>query len=556
MNQAPHPQTLASLRGSATMPQAAPTVLHLLAAAAARAPQREALVCGDERLTHAHYLAAVAAFAHELRALGAGAGERVATLVGNSTDACIAALGALAAGAQLTPLNALLTAHELAPILADAQPRVFVVDAALADVALPVAQRLGVAHCIVVGQGARRLADVPHGAGLPPLLPEPDPDALALLQYTGGTTGRAKGVELTQRALAVNVAQREALLPTREGDRVLCMMPLAHAYGMAMGLLLALRAAATLVILPRYQPDAVLDAVQRERIGVFLGSPTIFTGLLAHPRAAATDWRSVHTCYSGASALAAATLARWHALTGAPVLEGYGLTEAGPVLAFNPAGEPAQPGTVGVPVPATVIEIVDLEQGTRVLARGEAGEVRARGPQLMRGYRQRPEETAQALRDGWLYTGDIGLVDAAGRLVICDRKKDMAIVGGYNVYPREVEELLFGHPEVADAAVIGVPDAYRGEALQAWVVLRGGAQPGPVLQDLQALCAERLARYKQPAHWRVTDALPKTAANKTDKLALRRSAGTADRPSQDAAALPSAPRSGAAFTPTPQGDSA
>ncbi|HEX6018294.1 MAG TPA: AMP-binding protein, partial [Burkholderiaceae bacterium] len=314
---------------------------------------------------------------------------------------------------------------------------------------------------------------------------------------------------------------REALLPTREGDRVLCMMPLAHAYGLAMGLLLAVRAASTLVILPRYQPDAVLDIVPRERIGVFLGSPTIFVGLLAHPRCAGTDWRSVHTSYSGAAALAAATLERWRELTGTSVLEGYGMTEAGPVLTFNPACGRVLPGTVGVPVPDTEIEIVDVETGSRVLARGESGEIRVRGPQLMRGYHNRPDETAQALRGGWLYTGDIGSIDEDGTLTIRDRKKDMAIVGGYNVYPREVEEVLFAHPDVADAAVIGVPDAYRGEALRACVVPRPGA-----LRDaaaLQAFCAQRLSRYKVPAEVCFMATLPKTAANKTDKAELRRS---------------------------------
>lgn len=516
----------AAVRGAAAVPVAAPSVVHLLADAALRAPRREALVCDDERIDYERYLAAVAGFAHDLQALGA-AGERVATLIGNSIDGCVAAFAGLAAGAQLAPLNALLTPHELEPILADALPRVFVVHSALAAAAVPVARRLGIAHCIVVGEGARRLADGAteaaraHGSGRTALPPLPHPDAPALLQYTGGTTGRAKGVELTHRALAVNVAQREALLPTREGDRVLCMMPLAHAYGMAMGLLLAVRAASTLVILPRYQPDAVLDIVPRERIGVFLGSPTIFTGLLAQARCAGTDWRSVHTCYSGAAALAAATLERWRSVSGAPVLEGYGMTEAGPVLAFNPAGGPVKPGTVGVPVPGTEIEIVDVETGTRVLERGASGEIRARGPQLMRGYRQRPDETAQALRDGWLYTGDIGLIDEDGWLAIRDRKKDMAIVGGYNVYPREVEEVLFAHPDVADAAVIGVPDAYRGEALCACVVPRAGASGDAAA--LRSFCAERLSRYKVPAEVRFMAALPKTAANKTDKTALRRS---------------------------------
>ncbi len=502
----------------ATLPRAQPTVVQMLAAAAQSSPQVEALVFGERRLDYSGYLASVAAFARELQSLGA-AGGRVATLLGNSIEACVAALGTLAAGAQQVPLNPLYTAYELAAILEDAAPLVLVVDANLAAMAEPVARAAGVTHVIVVGDGARHLDA--GAAGVATLPPSPAGDALALLQYTGGTTGRAKGVELTHGAIAINVAQREALLPTRRGDRILCMMPLSHAYAMSMGLFLALHCAGTLVILPRYQPDEVLSIVPRERIGVFLGSPTIFNGLLAHPGFAQADWHTVHTCYSGSSALAAATLERWRAAVGAPVYEGYGQTEAGPVLTFNPAGGLVKPGTVGLPVPLTEIQIVDVETGEQVLATGECGEIRARGPQVMRGYRNRPEETAQALRGGWLYTGDIGEFDADGYLSIRDRKKDMVIVGGYNVYPREVEEVLFAHPDVADAAVVGRPDAYRGEILVAHVVPRPGASPDA--EQLLAHCRERLARYKLPAQWQFVQQLPKTPANKPDKLALRRS---------------------------------
>jgi long-chain acyl-CoA synthetase len=505
------------------LPHAEPTVVQMLAAAAQAAPGGEALVCGGRRLDYTGYRDSVATFARELQSLGA-AGSRVATLLGNSIEACIAALATLAAGAQQVPLNPLYTAHELAAIFEDSTPTVLVVDATLAVVAEPVARRAGVAHVIVVGEGVRRLDAGRLDAGrfdAASLPPPPPTDALALLQYTGGTTARAKGVELTHGAIAINVAQREALLPTRRGDRILCMMPLSHAYAMAMGLFLALHCAGTLVILSRYQPDEVLDIVGRERIGVFLGSPTIFTGLLAHPGFAQADWHTVHTCYSGSAALAAATLARWREAVGAPVYEGYGLTEAGPVLSFNPVRGPVKPGSVGVPVPLTEIEIVDIETGEQVLPPGLCGEIRARGPQLMRGYRNRPEETAQALRGGWLYTGDIGEFDADGYLFIRDRKKDMVIVGGYNVYPREVEDVLLAHPDVADAAVVGRPDSYHGEMLVAHVVPRPGARPDA--EALLAHCRERLARYKLPAQWQFAQQLPKTPANKTDKNALRRS---------------------------------
>ena len=501
-----------------TLPRVEATLVQMLAASAHAAPRREALVCGERRLDYAGYFAGVAGFARELQSLGA-AGERVATLLPNSIEACIAALGAFAAGAQQVALNPLYTAHELLAIFEDAAPAVLVVDAALAAMAEPVARHAGVKHVVVVGEGARRLDTWQLGqASLPPA---PAADSLALLQYTGGTTGRPKGVDLTHGAIAINVAQREALLPTQSGDRILCMMPLSHVYAMAMGLFLSLHCAGTLVILPRYQPDDVLDAVVRERIGVFLGSPTIFTGLLAHPRFAQTDWASVHTCYSGSAALPAATLARWRDAVGAPVYEGYGQTEAGPVLTFNPVRGPVKAGSVGIAVPLTEIEIVDAVTGEQVLPAGSCGEIRARGPQVMRGYRNRPEETAQALRGGWLYTGDIGEFDADGYLFIRDRKKDMVIVGGYNVYPREVEDVLFAHPDVVDAAVTGRPDDYRGEILVAHVVPRPGTAPDA--DTLLAHCRERLASYKLPAQWRFVPQLPKTAANKTDKNALRKS---------------------------------
>jgi len=505
------------------MPRMWPTVVDMLAAAAAEAPQTEALVCGQRRLDYAGYLACVAGFAHELELLGAR-GQRVATMIGNSIEACVAAFATLAAGAQQVPLNPLSTPHELGPILEDAAPTVMVIGEDLADTIGAVARRAGVRQLVVVGERSRRLDTWRVGEALLPALP--DPGSLALLQFTGGTTGRAKGVDLSHRAIAINVAQREALLPCRRGDRVLCVMPLAHAYAMAMGLFLAPNCAGTLVVLPRYQPEEVFAAVARERIGVFPGSPTVFVGLMSHTGFADADWHSVHTCYSGAAPLAAATLERWREAVGVPVYEGYGMTEAGPVLSFNPAGGLTKPGSVGLPVPLTEIEVVDVETGTRVLPAGGRGEIRARGPQCMQGYRNRPNETAATLRDGWLYTGDIGEFDDDGYLTIRDRKKDMVIVGGYNVYPREVEDVLFAHPEVIDAAVVGVADAYRGERVVAYVVMRAQA-----MADAPALlehCRAKLARYKLPSVLRFVDALPKTAVNKTDKAVLRRLAAAED----------------------------
>jgi long-chain acyl-CoA synthetase len=507
---------------AADLPRAHATVVHMLADAATHDPTAEALVCQDQRLSYAEYFACVCGFANELQALGAR-GERVATLLENSVESCVAAFGALAAGAQHVPLNPLYTPRELDFILRDAAPLVLVLHQAFAQAIEPVARKAGVRHCIVVGPGTARLEAWRAATAALPHLPEAD--ALALLQYTGGTTGKPKGVNLTHRAISINVSQREGLIPSRGGERILCMMPISHAYGMAMGLFLAAYCAGTLVILPRYAPQEVLASVQRERISVFPGSPTVFVGLMTHPDFLRTDWHTVRICYSGAAPLSAQTLGRWRDAVGAPVFEGYGQTEAGPVLSFNPVAAPVKPGSVGVPVPLTEIQIVDPETGRRVLAQGERGEIRARGPQIMQGYRNLAAETAETLREGWLYTGDIGEFDSEGYLFIRDRKKDMAIVGGYNVYPREIEEVLFLHPDVIDAAAVGAPDAYRGEIVVAYVALRPGAHAG--VDELLAHCRDNLAKYKAPARLELLDALPKTSVNKIDKRALKaRAAGS------------------------------
>ena len=515
---------------AAPLPPVYPTVVDMLAAAASEAPDAEALALDDRRLTYREYAACAAGFAAELAELGAGPGTRVATILSNSIEACVAAFAIHASGAQSVPLNPLYTPRELDYILKDAAPVALIADANLEATARPLAAAAGIRHVITLGEGARRL-DTWRGQAL--RLPRPAPDSLALLQYTGGTTGRAKGVNLTHRAIATNVSQREGLLPTSRpdtgrGERILCMMPLFHSYAMAMGLFLAAYCRGCLVIRPRYRPDDALRMVAAERITIFPGSPTIFTGLMAHADFARTDWSSVHTCYSGSAPLPEETLRRWQHAVGAPVYEGYGQTEAGPVLTYISAKGVAKAGSVGIPLAKTEVEIVDVETGKIVLGVGDRGEIRARGPQIMQGYRNLPQETADALRDGWLYTGDIGEFDADGYLFIRDRKKDMAIVGGYNVYPREIDEVLFLHPDVADAAAVGVPDAYRGEVIRAYVVLRPGA--AATRDELLAHCRANLARYKVPAAIEILAALPKTTVNKTDKKALREQAHAATSP--------------------------
>lgn len=477
--------------------------LRLLVDAAARRPDNEALVCGAVRLTYRDYHRAVAGLADALRDQGAS-GKRVALLCGNSIEAVVATLAIQAAGAVFCPMNPAYTERELRQILADCRPHLAICDATCAS--------------LVRGLGLVRVVDTKSWPMSDLALALPDPDALGMIQYTGGTTGRPKGVMLTHRAIATNIAQREAFLPTREGDRFLCMMPLFHSFALAMHLYQSLWCAGTLVILPRYRPDWVVAALASERITVLAAGATVFTGLLGYD--GFTGGASLRVCYSGASALPEAVLRRWVETTGAPIYEGYGQTEAGPILTYNSPLFPMKPGRVGRPLPGTTLEIVDVATGA-VLPAGQAGEIRARGPQIMTGYWERPDETAAALRDGWLYTGDIGALDADGDLAILDRRKEMVITGGYNVYPREVDEVLLMHPAVADAAAFGVPDDYRGEVLHAHVVLRSAS----TVEALLAHCRTNLARYKVPVRIDIVASIPKTGVGKIDKQALRRLAG-------------------------------
>lgn len=505
---------------STTLPHTHDTVVAMLEHTAAEFGDRIALVQGETSLTYRALRRCAAGLAQVIRAQ-VRPGDRVATVLGNSLLAAVAPYAIAAAGAVHVPLNPLYTARELGFMLRDASPSLVLADDALVRTVEPLLAELAGCGFLPAAAVASRL---PAWAADPALdgltLAAREPHALALLQYTGGSTGRPKGVQLTHGAINSNIAQREALLPVARGrENVLCVMPLFHSYAMAMGLYLSAYSGSTLVILPGYHPERVLEAVQRHRINIFPASPTLFVGLMNCAQFASTDWSGLHTCYSGSAALPAETLERWQRATGSRVWEGYGQTEAGPLLSTNPSGGPAKIASVGRAVPGTEIQIVDVETGLTALPAGQCGEVRARGPQLMAGYWNLPEESAESLRDGWLYTGDLGELDADGYLFIRDRKKDLVIVGGYNVYPREIEEVLYTHPQVREAAVVGQPDAYRGETLRAFVALKPGSDVGA--PELLAFCRSQLAKYKVPAALDILPELPKTSVNKIDKKPLK-----------------------------------
>ncbi len=507
------------MNATSALPHVFPTVVHMLAEAAARSPAAVALVCGERSLTYAQYLRCVASFAHDLIRHGAGREARVAIVGRNSLDMPIAMFAVHAAGAQAVPINPAYTTRELTYILADAAPSAIVYDADVAGTVEPLIASHAIPYAVRLGEGGRDL-DRSMGCPVQELPPFPAPDDLATLQYTGGTTGLPKGVNITHRQMAVNISQREAALPTRPDDeRILCLMPLFHVFAVAMCLHLSAYCRGKLVIMPRFHPHEALDLITRERITRLPAGPTVFIGLLSDEKFATIDFSSLRTSYSGSAPLPEETLRRWQQCTGSPILEGFGQTEAGPVLTYVPEGGELKVGSCGPALPLTEIEIVDVGTGTKVLGVGEIGEIRARGPQIMSGYRNKPAETSEALRDGWLYTGDIGELDADGYIYIRDRKKDMAIVGGYNVYPREVDEVLFSHPDVKEAASAGVLDSYYGEVIRAYVVLKPGGRTTP--EGLVAHCKANLARYKVPSRIFIVDALPRTSVGKIDRVTLR-----------------------------------
>jgi long-chain acyl-CoA synthetase len=342
---------------------------------------------------------------------------------------------------------------------------------------------------------------------------------VAVCLYTSGTTGRPKGALLSHRNLIANLESFRSVLHVTEDDVFLAALPLFHAYGATVLFLEPLSLGATVVVEPRFLPDAVLRAIAQHRVTLFAGVPSMYAVLASTPRPAA-DVSSWRLCISGGAPLPIAVAEAFEAQYGIPIYEGYGPTECAPVLTVNPPFGERKLGSVGPPIPQVELRVVD--DGGNPLPPGAVGEIVARGPNVMQGYLNRPVETAEVLRDGWYHTGDLGHMDEDGYYYIVDRKTDLILVGGLNVYPREVELVLSAHPAVMEAAVIGVPDPVRGEAPKAFVILRNGQQV--TTQDLLQWCRQRLANYKVPRSLVVVPDLPRTVTGKILKSEIRSAA--------------------------------
>src|SRR6266542_4546169 len=523
---------------------------RLLADAARDFPHAPALHFEGRTVSYAELADQAWRFAGVLARLGVTKGTRVGLVLPNCPQAVVAFFATLRLGAVVVQNNPLYTERELGRQLGDAGVEVVICLDLGYERVKALRERLGIREVVVTSlldelpAVRRRLAPYTRrgreaSAGIPrdepvrrwrELLrrsdakpPEAEVDAtadVALLQYTGGTTGVSKGVVLSHSNLLANVEQVRAWFPDADPGHeiVLAVLPFFHVYGLTVCLLLGVRLRAALVLLPRFDLSAVVSSIDHYRPTLFPGVPTMYVAINNVVAGGGHDLSSIKACLSGAAPLPLEVAERFERFSGGRLVEGYGLSECSPVALANPIYGKRKAGTIGMPLPDTLARVVDPADPGQALPPGQAGELALRGPQVMVGYWNRPDETGQVLRDGWLLTGDMAVMDEEGYFSIVDRKKDLIIAGGYNVYPREVEEVLYEHPKIEEVCVVGVPDPYRGETVKAFVVLRDGERA--TVEEIREFAKGRLAAYKVPRSVEFRDELPKTMIGKVLRRAL------------------------------------
>ncbi|WP_308312116.1 long-chain-fatty-acid--CoA ligase [Streptomyces albipurpureus] len=499
-------------------------------------PDRDALVLDGTRLTYAQVDEAAARVAAGLAARGIGRGDRVALSCPNLPSFPIVYFGILKAGATVVPLNVLLTDREITYHLQDSGAKAYFCFEGTDQLPMGKAGRAafdaapGCAHFVVIEAGphegsareaALTLAEFTAGAPAGfDTVPTQETDTAVVL-YTSGTTGSPKGAELTHSNMVQNALLSNRLFGTSPDDVHLVALPLFHSFGQTVQLNAGFASGATVVLLPRFEPGAALSAMEREKVTFFAGVPTMYWALLTHQTAKSFDptgiARNLRISVSGGSALPVEVLKSFEERLGVPILEGYGLSETSPVATFNRRDQPRKPGSIGRPVWGVEVRIV-RDDGSDAEP-GQPGEIRIRGHNVMKGYLNRPEATAEAIdRHGWFRTGDIGRRDGDGFLFIMDRTTDLIIRGGFNVYPRELEEMLLTHPQVSLVAVAGVPHPSHGEEVKAYVIRAPGATVTE--EELIRWCKENMAAYKYPRIIEFRETLPMTATGKILKREL------------------------------------
>ena len=473
-----------------------------------------ALRGSGRELTYAALCDAAAVTAGSVASAGVSPGDRVLLLAPSIPEFGALYYGLLAAGVVVVTANTMSTQPELEYVLTDAGCRLVIAWHDCAEAARSAAKALELPFWSV----EPGLASMPAGEPLATPVERTLADAAVLL-YTSGTTGRPKGAQITHGNLRACAEAFRDVLRLGADDRFATGLPLFHIFGQAVVMGTVVSAGASLSLLSPFEPAAAIALIREERITLFAGVPTMYNALLhAGGDAGPQDFTSLRLCASGGASLPAEVIRAFGERFGAVLLEGYGLTETTGAATFNGLDRERKAGFVGIALPGAEVKVADPD-GVEV-PRGQHGEVLVKGPVVMPGYWGRPDATAEALRDGWLHTGDIGRMDEAGDLEIVDRIKDLVIRGGYNIYPREVEEVLYQHPDVVEAAVVGVPDLHYGEELGAMIVLRPGTALAPA--DLRAWAKERLSAYKVPRLFAFVEALPKGSTGKILKRAIDR----------------------------------
>ncbi|MDQ0269786.1 long-chain-fatty-acid--CoA ligase [Cytobacillus purgationiresistens] len=462
--------------------------------------------------------------AYSLSNLGVQKGDRVALMLPNCPQYPIAYYAALACGATVVQINPLYKSSELLHVLNDSGATVmFVLDQMLPTVE-EVKEHTSLTAIIPASfeSGSKFDEFLQDKGGKAPVIKIDSRQDIAVLQYTGGTTGRSKGAMLTHNNLVANTLQSYATAVSSINlgeERVLSISPLFHVYGMTSCMNLTFYIGGNLILIPRFNPEEVVSIIEQTKPTVFPGVPTMYIALLNYHKVKAFDLSCLKTCSSGSAPLPIEVLKQFNESSGTKVAEGFGLSEASPVTHRNPISGMQKAGSIGIPIPNTDSKVVDPATGETEMAIGQVGELIVKGPQVMQGYWNMPEETENTLRDGWLYTGDLAKMDEDGYFYIIGRKKELIIASGYNVYPIEVEDVLYSHPKVLEAAVVGVPDPYRGETVKAFVVLKDN---DPVTEaELISFCRDQLASYKIPRSVEFLKEFPKTAVGKILKRTLK-----------------------------------
>jgi long-chain acyl-CoA synthetase len=500
----------------------------LLEQSTRRNPGKLAVIFDDYKLRYAEVNGAANKVANALVKMGVQRGDKVAIMLPNTPHFPICYYGILKAGATVVPLNVLLKHNEVQYHLDDSDSVAMIAFEGFLGEAAKGFRSAESCRNLVVVQAPGSTNALPEGASsfnqiMADEAPAFDtvqtsPSDTAVILYTSGTTGRPKGAELSHFNMFFNaMVGVEKLLGVKEDEVGLAVLPLFHSFGQTCVMNSLLYGGATLTLLPRFEPLKALEIIQRDKVTYFAGVPTMYFYLLNHPEAKGYDLSSLRLCVSGGSAMPVEVMQAFNTKHNVKIIEGYGLSETSPVASFNHLDRPAKPGSIGTPIWG--VEMRAVTPDGKSVAAGELGEIVIRGHNVMKGYYKRPEATAESIRGGWFYTGDLAKVDEDGYFFIVDRVKDMIIRGGFNVYPREIEEVLYGHPAVAEAAVIGVPDEALGEEVKAVVALKPGQSAEA--QDLIDYCKERLAAYKYPRSVEIRDTLPKTATGKILKRELK-----------------------------------